>query len=182
MELSHAQKYTIQIITILNDVFIRNLPLISIQSICMIGWNMYDPITLIAFCFSLNSLVIGSLTLISRCISTKCRFNYYYMEYVISYNIFLKSNRIQRHHFYCHQLFAECLAHSLEISSGRVETISIKPIYNGISFNVEILIENDANIIYKIIDDIQNNSDDAQNKLKTVKSVFIFFMLLFYKT
>ncbi len=114
MQLSHSQRYIIQILTIATNVFFFNLPLIIIIILSILPNGKMDSYAIVAFYCSLISLLIGSLTLISRCLSTKCKFNYHFNETKILYCFSIKSNELKTNHKYCHSLFAECLSHSLE--------------------------------------------------------------------
>lgn len=147
MQLSFATRYKIQILLILSTILLENIPLIFIQISETLDNGEIDNTTICALFFSALSLITGTLTLLSRCLSTNCQFTYHFMESKILYKFTVTSSALQHHHIYCHQLFARCLSYSLEISEGRIETVSITPFdtpCHGISCNVEILLEDDG--------------------------------------
>ena len=172
--LSHAQVYRLQIFTICNDVLIRNCPMIFIQ---ILNWlflgNAVEAVAIMAFIFSLLSLIFGSLTVLSRCCVQRCQCEYHYREDRILLNIALKSNQIRDNHRYCHRKFAKTIASFLEVRRDRIETISIMEIYNGISCNVEILIEDihDIETINRLVRQLSHNVESVSGKLKSVKCV-----------
>ena len=158
MQLSYSTRYRIELLLLLSTILLQNIPFLVIQILETI-WNGYymSHTTICAFCFTLYSLIIGTLTLLSRSISTRCKFTYHFMETRILYNICVKSPLLKPNHDYCHQLFAQCLSYSLEISEGRIETVSITPINGGISCNVEILLDNDEQSVYQSLANLQSD-------------------------
>eukprot|EP01083_Nonionella_stella_P091847 256859_1 len=160
MQLSNAQIYKIQILTICNNVLFRNIPLLVIQ-ILFVSQNEMDIITAIALISTLFKLVTGSLTVFSRCISTKCQFKYHFTEENRMIHMILKSDDLELHHQFCHSLLAECFALSLSISSDRVETLLITPIQGGISCNIEVLLADDEDQMYQNLMDMHDERGAA---------------------
>ena len=76
---------------------------------------------LIAFVFSVLSLIFGSLTLMSRCCLQKCQCEYHYKEDRILLNVALKSNQMRWNHKYCHRKFAKTVAHFPRFLKGELK-------------------------------------------------------------
>ena len=161
LQLNEEQRSKIQQFRFINNNLFENIPLMTIQILTAVSVTRQEgeigPITVMAFSFSTLSAVIGILILISRCIPTKCGLINTSQEcHKLTYKIDVKSGRMCARNHYCHKLFAKSLCQCMETNDGRIETVEIIPIVDGISCKVEISIEKDDENIEQQVQQIRD--------------------------
>ena len=169
MQLSLAEKYKLRQFRFFNNILLENIPLLITQLLVIkLAKLQIDIITFTAMFFSILSLMVGSLTLISRLCSYKNGNN---LNKTV-YKLIVKCDKIKTYHSYSHYLIQNTIAEVLEINPNRIETISILKTVKGLSCMIEIALQNEANRINKILNEISSNSGHKRTKyLKYFKRV-----------
>ena len=173
----------IQQFRFLNNNLFENIPLMAIQILTVKASTEAGPVTLMAFAFSSLSAAVGILTLISRCMGNKCGLHKSRHSYgKLTYKVDVKSTSIDSRHHYCHRLFAKSLCQCMETNEGRIETISIIPIVDGLSCTIQVSVEEVENVdiqlqaindIDGLFNELMDQSCDTFIDFKTVKLLII---------
>lgn len=178
LQLSLAERHKLRQFRFWNNILLENVPLLITQIMVIKLENLkIDIITFTAMFFSILSLMVGSLTLLSRAFSMRDKYN----SNKIVYKLTIKCDKIKTFHSYSHYLLQNTIAEVLELNPNRIETISIIKIVSGLSCMIEIAVQNDTDRIDEILNEISSNTIHKRTKylkyFKRVCSVLFYLRL-----
>ena len=175
LQLSLAERHKLRQFRFWNNILLENVPLLITQIMVIRLENLkIDIITFTAMFFSVLSLMVGSLTLISRGCCSRNRNNCNKVVYKLT----IKCDKIKSFHSYSHYLLQNTIAEVLELNPNRIETISIIKIVSGLSCIIEISVQNDAEKIDEILSEISSNTAKKRTKyLKYFKRVCLDYVV-----
>eukprot|EP01083_Nonionella_stella_P308688 1090291_1 len=171
--LDKAEFFKLKQFRFFTNCILENLPLMTIQIYLILRSTSIlsvPPMTILAFVFSVISLLVGMLTLISRAFGGFSQAEDEKQRSV--YRLEMQSKSFQRKHQFIHSTFQKVMSRCLEINTNRIETILIIPTLKGISIIFSVKNEkegdsegNENEFEQKLNDVLQNHMDDLKSLL-----------------
>ena len=149
--------------------FYDNVPLIIIEILTIFYYDdNIHYVSYIALCWSLFSFIIGLYTFISK-LSIYCN-NKDNQNNKVLYKLTIKSSKITKYHIYTHKLLTKCLSYNLEISTEKIEILTILPIIGCIISHIQIFVNNNND---KKINQINKSQTEICTNLKMLSIYYI---------
>eukprot|EP01083_Nonionella_stella_P241983 844472_1 len=159
--LDKAEFFMLKQFRFFTNCLLENMPLMTIQIYLILRSTSIEsvpPMTILAFVFSVISLLVGMLTLISRAFGGFSQAEDEKQRSV--YRLEMQSKSFQRKHQFIHSTFQKVMSRCLEINTNRIETILIIPTLKGISIIFSVKNEKEG--------DSEGNENEFEQKLNNV--------------